>query len=81
LKVDYLMLAQDYYKRAIVVISIYTFLILATCITGGYKGNAVPAFPAPINSMSAPAVRTDTIPTLRNKTGAKPDSIRKLPGN
>ena len=81
LKADYLTLAQNYYKRAIVVISIYTFLILAVCITGGFNRNSMPILPGAANNISAPAVKADTMPTFRNRTMPNPDSTRKPPAN
>lgn len=58
LKVDYLTMAQEYYKRAIVVVSIYTFMILAVCILGGFKRDVVQSG---TNSTPAAATKMDSV--------------------
>lgn len=62
-KMSYLTLAQLFYKRAIVVISIYTFMILLICFFSGSKVPIPPATPviAPVMTMPAPkAARADS---------------------
>jgi hypothetical protein len=62
-KMDFLTLAQEYYKRAIAVISVYTFAILLLCFVGGARVPAPLATPviAPAVAPAAPKVsKTDS---------------------